>query len=89
MVVRLSAFRAGCPFYPLGIFMVLISVRLIQPNDNSEAGGLGKLKKSSGLITISTSDLSACSMVLQSYILPLKKGDTRNAEIPAVSLVPI
>jgi hypothetical protein len=50
---------------------------------------LDKLIKYIDLIRILTSDLSACSILLHPYMLPLKGGDIKNAEMVAVSLVPI
>jgi hypothetical protein len=46
---------------------------------------LEQLSNLKNFIRILTSDLSACSMVFQPCVLPLKGGDMRNVEIPVVS----
>jgi hypothetical protein len=89
MVVRLLAFRARCPLYPLGIFMLLISVggsfnlktvvRLEQ---------LSKLKNpmiSSGFEVVTFQLVAWCF----SHVCYLWREVGRSAEIPVVSLVPI
>jgi hypothetical protein len=66
MAVRLSALRAGYPL-PLGIFLVLISVRgWVDPKAIVWLEGLSKLKKKfNDLVGTRTRDLLICSIVPQ------------------------
>jgi hypothetical protein len=70
MTVRLSALSAGRPLPP-GRFLVLISVRAVDPRAIVRLEEWNQLKKSSDLIGNRTRDLPACSIAPQPTTLPL------------------